>query len=184
MQCQVFLCMAQVSLGQSWDMSLTWSQTKADFGARTVAEMAKCASGKGQRFGSIAHPLFEMVTIPNVIPNVLHLFICISDQLVNHVISELLRRDNIAKNTKQICKQKFSNIVMFEKLVQGLPTEWRFYVDKGSGIIESRDFTGPEHIKIQKATQLDEIIPRHQKLSDIKLLWANFTKLGCIERAE
>lgn len=39
---------------------------------------------------------------------------------------------------------------------------------------DSRDFTGPEHIQIQKAIKLDNILPGHPKLDDIKRLWGDF----------
>ncbi|KAJ8040429.1 hypothetical protein HOLleu_14715 [Holothuria leucospilota] len=62
--------------------------------------------------------------------------------------------------------------------------EWKFYVDKTSGLIKSGDFTGVEHHKIQSTIQLENIIPGHPKLSIIKDLWTQFSCIMTLLRGK
>ena len=55
-----------------------------------------------------------------------------------------------------------------------LSIPWSFYTSKESTQIQYRDFTGPEHIKIQKHINLDNLISWHSKTPNIKSLRKEF----------
>ncbi|KAJ8017412.1 hypothetical protein HOLleu_45208 [Holothuria leucospilota] len=155
--------------GKRWDSSLHWSLTETQHGARTISDIVKCSKMKKNNFGCIHEPVFQSIPIQNCIPDVLHLYLRISDQLVNHLIDELRRRDNISKNSKELCREKSSNIVRFENFVQSLNIKWNFYVDKVSSSIRCRDLNGVEHLAIQNSINLEEMIPNHPKFNYLKL---------------
>ncbi|KAJ8018208.1 hypothetical protein HOLleu_43930 [Holothuria leucospilota] len=115
--------------------------------------------------------------IKNCLPDVLHLYLRISEQLVNQLIDEIRRRDNIAKNTKELRREKAQNIVRFENFIQSLNIKWNFYVDKNTSSIKCRDFTGPEHLLIQKKIDFETLIPGRPKLTEIKMLWMKFSEI-------
>ena len=57
-------------------------------------------------------PIFKSIPIDNVVINILHLFLCISDVLICLLIQDLHRLDGIAKSTLDI--EKHHNVVLCE----------------------------------------------------------------------
>ena len=80
---------------QRWDTSKTWSINDPKFGARTVAEIARFSTEK--KFNCKAQPLFDFIPMDHVIIDTLHLFLRISDVLIDLFIRELRRSDAIEK---------------------------------------------------------------------------------------
>lgn len=161
------------------DTKKEWSMTNPELGARTVEEISQCSTIriKAKKYNCSHKPIFLNIAIDHVVPDTLHLFLRIADQLVNHLIYELRKKDNVTANSTTYTPESCSNMSCFEKMVQGLGIEWQFCVNKDSRKITSRDFTGPEHWKIFTYIKLEEIIPWHVKLELIKILWASFISL-------
>ena len=61
-------------------------------------------------------------------------------------------------------------------MINNIGIKWTFSTDK-NGLLEYRDFTGPEHGKIQSHIELQNLIPWHKKLKDIEKLWHDFSRL-------
>ena len=64
-------------------------------GARTVAEIARFSTGK--KFNCKVQPIFDFIPMDHVIIVTLHLFLRISDVLIDLFIRELRRSDAIEK---------------------------------------------------------------------------------------
>lgn len=66
-------------------------------GARTVEEITEYSKQKGNKskFGCLSPPLFATIPVHRVVPDTLHLFLRISDQLINHLLGEVKTLDNI-----------------------------------------------------------------------------------------
>ena len=62
----------------------------------------------------VYNPLFPMVEIKNVVPDILHLFLRICDVLINLLILELCRLDGIEKLSKVNDLKKLKNISKYE----------------------------------------------------------------------
>ena len=155
-----------------------WSMMDTNLGARTAEEITMMSTKKGKgNFNCAAPPLLPFIPVHNVVPDSLHLFLQISDQLINQLIQILKTKDNIKKNERVKDKQNYKNIIAFEKFVKKLSIPWIFTTNKDSGRFTYRDFTGPEHTKIQQHINLDELIPWHEKLSEIKWLWNEFSQI-------
>lgn len=147
-----------------------------EHGARTVENITDNSFKKGkQRLNCFSSPLFPNIPVINVVPDYLHIFLRIADQLVNHLIVELKSSDNLKKCTSTFVLTKYSHVAHFETFIRSLGIPWEFYVDKSSKVTSSRDFTGPEHLKIIHPIQLKEFIPGHPKLSKI----SHFRKVSC-----
>ena len=125
-------------------------------------------------FACVNQPMFP-IDYSNVVMDTLHLYLRISDQLIRKLILELKTQDNIIKNSKTNDKQQ-QNLAKFELFITGIGIKWTCFTDK-TGLLEYRDFTGPEHKTIQSHINLKNLMPWHKKLSDIEKLWHDFPKL-------
>jgi hypothetical protein len=104
------------------DINKSWSITDQSKGARTIKEisdLAKCKKTKTYKhFNCSRQSLFPMIHIDHVIIDTLHLFLRISDNLINLLILELRRQDFIDKIntfTSGFQRSKYKHIHRFKK---------------------------------------------------------------------
>ena len=79
-------------------MSKEWSITDPIKGARTIAEITSCcakAKNSSKRFNWAHAPLFPTIPLDHVIPDVLHLFLRVTDVLFNFLVTDIRRQDGI-----------------------------------------------------------------------------------------
>ena len=89
---------------QRCDMSQEWSISDTTKGARTVEEIARFASMKQQKLNCSQKPLFSFIPIHRVIIDTLHLFLRISDVLINLLIRDLGTADGINRDGDKYIK--------------------------------------------------------------------------------
>ena len=72
-------------------------------GIRTIDEIKRLAvvKIKDSKYGCIHQPLFPSIPINHIIPDILHLFLRITDTLINLLILDLRRMDGIEKFRSQ-----------------------------------------------------------------------------------
>ena len=161
------------------DMSKVWSMTDRSKGARTVEEIIDCSQkpkSSKTRFNCNSSPIFPSVPISKVIPDTLHLFLRIMDQLVYQLTFYLQQRDNIVRLNPDLKLETCSNLMRFQQFINHLGiTDWKYVVKDSK--IQARTFTGPEHRRILSEIDLAKIIPGHPKLEQIKTLWSSFRLL-------
>ena len=101
-----------------YDTSVQWSIADATKGARTIDEIKQFCSRLSKHgveiFGCIKEPLFSSIPIDHIIPDILHLFLRISDILTNLLILELRRLDGIEKQVKALNRDKATNVTQYE----------------------------------------------------------------------
>ena len=109
-----------------------------------------------------------------VIPDRLHLFLRISDQLINQLIKDLKTEDNITKMTKfsDDKRHTYKHIQGFEEYLKEIGINWHFFMDKDT-------FSGPEKLKILKHMKISLLLPQISKVKTDKMQrsWDNFTLL-------
>ena len=116
---------------------------EADCHLRSLEETRQLLKMPGKsrlKFFACVHvnpPMFP-IDYGNVVMDAHHLYLRISDQLIQKLILELKTQDNITKNSKAL-------VLNGPVLV--------FSTDK-TGLLEYRDFTGPEHKTIQSNIEL------------------------------
>ena len=72
------------------DMSKDWSITDVDKGARTIDSIISChKKSKNKRLGCIHLPLFQTIAVDHTIPDILHLYLRITDVLFNLLITDI-----------------------------------------------------------------------------------------------
>ena len=131
---------------------------------------------KDKKFNCHAAPLFTSIPLTNIIPDTLHLFIRIADQLVGQIISYLQTLDCLEKFTKEKI-EKCTNIMKFQQFIHSLNfRDWNFGVKDGK--LHYRTFTGPEHRKILEKIDFDLLIPNHEKLDQIHQVWSSYRTLS------
>ena len=156
-----------------FDMSQNWSMSDPSLGARTIEEI--CALAKKKRLGCTRQPLFTSVPIVKTVPDTLHLFIRIADQLIYQIIKFLQDKDEFVKLTAEKLKT-CRHLNRFEKFVKEIRiNDWNFWIKDGK--LEYDSFTGPEHRRIMAKINFQELIPDHPKLNLIESLWSRFGSL-------
>ena len=161
------------------DVSLEWSMTDVTKGARMVDEITE-NSGKPKssksRYNCNTPPIFHSVPISRVVPDTLHLFLRIMDQLVYQLVYYLQTCDNIVRLSLNLDLQKCDNLMRFENFVASLGIyDWKLVIKDSK--LQPRSFTGPEHRRILANIDLDMLIPTNPKLEQIKTLWSSFKSL-------
>ena len=101
--------------------------TDKSLGARDSEEIGKHA--KSKQYNCKTNPLFNFIPIDHVIIDTLHLFLRISDNLIELLIRELHRKDAIDKVTtfsNGFCRNTYKHMAGYEKLIKdlGISFEW------------------------------------------------------------
>ena len=156
-----------------------WSALDTTKGARTTKEtQTLCLEKKKpvKKFCCVRQPLFPMIEIKYVIPDILHLFLRISDVLVNLLILELRRMDGITKATTKVTDlTALQNIVKYEKFLQGhCKIGFHFYTEKESKHLKWRDLTGTEKLKLFKQIDIPNLFPGYPNGDNVQGIWRRF----------
>ena len=166
--------------GQRWNMDKNWSLRDTSLGARTVGELQTLSGMKSrnQKFNCFNSPLFSFIPMDHVIIDTLHLFLRISDVLINLLIQDLQRCDGIDKvTTCKIDKGKQTNLARYEKFLNddcGISFQW--YITEGRKF-KWRDLNGPEKQRLFSKFNINNICPSLKDAGVIQALWDNFIHL-------
>lgn len=127
---------------QRADTSKKWSMRDTEHGARTLENNKAWAKLKKNNYSCIFPPMFDKIGITHIVPDVLHLYLRMSDQLINQLILELMRLDKVSKNTKVAFKaDRCKNMSNFEQFItSNLRLSWGFFTDPNTGMLKYRDF--------------------------------------------
>ena len=171
---------------QRYDTTKTWSMVDIKKGgARTVKEIEECSKkrSKSEKYNCSNPPLFPSIPLTRVVPDTLHLFLRICDQLINQLIKDLMHEDNVTNMTRYTTTDniKHKHIAGFEQFIKEKGISWSFYVDKNTKLIKHRDFTGPEKYKILSTINLSTLLPNYSKtkLDKMEVIWDGFRQLIC-----
>ena len=148
-------------------------------GARTNQEIASMAAikSKSNKFNCSIPPIFNFIPIARVVPDSLHLFLRISDQLIHQLIKDLKQLDNITNTTKleKICGER---ICSFQSFIKDLGLhDFKFYVDKDTKRLKYRDFTVPEKQKILTNIRISNFITPRARAQKLQNVWDHFLVL-------
>lgn len=168
--------------GQRWDMNLTWSLADPSKGGRTVQEIAeksKLAKTSKSRYNCRRKPLFPFVPLERVVIDYLHLFLRISDVLINLLIRDLRTLDGVEKITANKSTQSLgTNVDAYVEFLNGVcKIRFRWYIDKESKKLTWRDLTGPEKRRLFKNIAIPTLFPELQAKNQLQVLWTDFFEL-------
>ena len=160
---------------QRWDTEKQWSLTEINLGARTLEQISKCA--KSKQYNCKKDPLFSFIPLDHVIIDTLHLFLRISDNLIELLIRELRRQDSIEKKVKfndGFSREKYKYMAGYEKFLQNMGISFQWHIGKESKKLEYRDLTGPEKLKLFQNIEISSLLPNHINSNNMQDLWADF----------
>ena len=113
-------------------MSLAWSITDPAKGARTVEITKLSLERETKRFNCCRAPLFSFIPMHRVVIDSLHLFLRITDVLINLLIRDLRIVDGIEKATGiDLEKTNATNVKAYEKFLNdSCKIRFQWYIDK------------------------------------------------------
>ncbi len=162
-----------------YNINKIWSIKHKEHGARTIEDIKKLSIKKGkQKLGCIRQPLFPSIPVDHVIPDILHLFLRISDVLTNLLIQELRRMDGIERSSD--CGNHLMKYKNF--LNENAKVSFHFYSDKTTKSLKWRDLTGPEKLRQFSKIDIPTLFPNIQEASKIQFIWVELLELYTILR--
>lgn len=159
-----------------------WSITDAVSGARTIEENIRlCSSAPStKRFNVSNLPLFPSIPLTNIIVDNLHLFLRVSDVLIDLLIVELRRLDRVDKVTRISSLEKLAYLAKFQKAVKDIGISgFTFWIGRESKKLKWRTFTGPEKLLLLKKLNLIELFPEAENIQEIQDLWHELLAVNC-----
>ena len=148
--------------GERHNMKLKWSITDEQQGARTVEEittMSKLGKNNKNKYNCSHEPMFSFIPIQRVVIDTLHLFLRISDVLINLLIRDIRVLD--ATNNNKVTTNYM--IVYQNFLNEACKIHFRFYTDKESKALKWRDLTGPEKKRLLERIDIPTLFHRIQE---------------------
>ena len=157
------------------DVTKTWSLTNPNEGARSIEEIQNCVRKSKMRRINIIVPgnLFFLCHLIMF----LHLFLRITNVLINLLILELRRLDS----TKRVNpRSKGSTLIeKYEKyLNEQCKVSFHFYSDRDSKKLKWRDLTGPEKYRVFNKINIPEVFPSLPEANKIQDIWSDFLKIN------
>ena len=159
-----------------------WSLSDNAHGARTTEENLTLATGTRKKFNVSYPPLFRSIPLENVVTDNLHLFLRVSDVLIDLLILELKRQDAIDKvrSFSNFDINRYRHIDGYQTFVTslGIPG-FQFYVGRTSNKLKCRSLTGPEKLKVFRSINISELLPSlgDSTVHRIQQLWNDFLGL-------
>ena len=123
---------------------------------------------------------FDFIPSDHVIIDTLHLFLRISDVLIELLIRQLKREDAIDKKStvdSGFAQDKFKHMDAYEKFLRSLGIAFEWTVDRDSKKLSYRDLTGPEKLLVFQKITIKELLPRFADSNKIENLWKSFIDL-------
>ena len=149
-----------LTIGVMWDKIevVDRSITDTEKGARTIEEItekSKLSKKSKQRYNCCKKPAFPFIPLHQVIIDPLHMFLRISDVLINLLIRDLRVLDGIEK-----VQGLDQTIEHYEQLLQqSSKIHFKFYADKTTQGIKWCDFIGPKKIKLFSNIHIPTLFP-------------------------
>ena len=172
---------------ERFDMTKEWSFSDKENGARTIDDIVAChlKRSKLEKFGCINPPLFQSINIDHIIPDILHLFLRITDVLFNLLILEIRRHDEIEKSTVSNVDLQSNYRDQFEFFINDTcKIPFKFSINKETKHLQWRDLMGPEkHILFNKIV-LPDLFPKLANVQATQELWDDFQQLYSVLQQE
>lgn len=164
-----------------------WSLTDPSKGARTVESISRASrlpAKSRRKFNCSRLPLFPMVPISRVVIDNLHLYLRITDNLINLLITDLRRLDGIEKSTN-VNLSETSNLKKYESFLAGTcKINFHFYTCNDTGSLKWRDLTGPEKYSLFNRIDIVTLFPNLPNAVILQKLWKEFASLNESIRSE
>ena len=132
---------------------------------------------KSRQCNCKTNPLFDFIAIYHVIIDTLHLFLTISDNLIELLIRELCRKDAVDKVStfsNGFCQNGYKQMAGYEKFVKELGIHFEWKINKDIKKLECRDLTGPEKFLLFHHINFHLLLSEFRDADKLQTLWSNF----------
>ena len=157
------------------DISKSWSLTNTADGARTIDLIKQHARAKKYNCRNV--PLFDFIPLDHVIIDTLHLFLRISDILIELLIRQLRKEDALEKKDTFIGgfnRAKYRHMDSYQKFLNSIGIAFEWMVDKDTKKLQYRDLTGPEKLLVFQKIKIKELLPNFPDSEKVENLWFGF----------
>ena len=121
--------------------------------ARTIDENQRISEQSRKQYNVSNPPLFPTIPLKNVVIDNLHLFLRVSDVLIDLLSVELRRQDAIEKVKKFSSTDltRYKHIQSYQNFISslGIPG-FEFYIGRSSKELKYHSLTGPDKLKLVK----------------------------------
>ena len=137
------------------------------------------------KYGCARQPLFPSIPIDHAVPDILHLFLRISDVLINLLILELRRLDGIEKvKMHELDRGSATNVSTYEWFINtNCKICFAWFIGKDSKTLEWRDLTGPVKLKLFGRIDIPKLFLAVPQAENIQKLWDSFIDIYSTLRA-
>lgn len=143
-----------------------WYLTDLNLGARNLEQITRYA--KTKQFNCKKDPLFAFIPLDHVVIDTLHLFLRISDNLIELLIRQLRMLDSIEKKVtfpNGFSREKYKHMARYETFLANLGISFQRNIGKETKKLEYRDLTGLEKLKLFENIQVSTILNNHEDSS-------------------
>ena len=112
--------------------------------ARNLEQIKQHA--KSKQFNCKRPPCFPFIPLDHVVIDTLHLFLRISDNLIELLIRQLRTLDSIEKKmtfSDGFSRDKYKHMAGYEQFLSSLGISFQWQIGKDTKKLEYRDLTGP-----------------------------------------
>ena len=165
------------------NMDKTWSIIDTTHGARTVQENIEPSGKPRSKKQYVSHPpLFPMIPLHNVVVDNLHVFLRVSDVLINLLLVDIKRADAIERLNKfnKFDSEKYKHLDAYQNFVSSLGVPgYKFWIGQNSKQLKIRSLTGPEQLKVFKHMNSQQLLPKENpgECARKQVLWNELLEL-------
>ena len=160
-----------------------WSISDVTHGARMIEENCTLSKKRKKEFNVSHEPLFPSIPLTHIVIDNLHMFLRVSDVLIDLLILELKRQNCIDKVKKFTAfePQKYRHLDSYQNFVSslGIPG-YQFWIGRNSKELKIRSLTGPERLKLFRNIKIKELLSKFNdsEVLDIQILWTELLELN------
>ena len=114
--------------------------------------------------------MFPFIEMDHLIIDTLHLFLRISDILLDNFIRDLKAKDTLEK----ISFKSGKNVEKFTSYINSLGIPFTLTINPDSKHLQYREMNGPERFILFENCDLEVLFPEHENICNIAQLWKNF----------
>lgn len=159
---------------------IEWSISDPNKGARTVEEAQSVRPKTDLNYGYKAEPILNCFNFWDIVPDMLHLFLRITDTLIGLLVADIRKRDPARSDLNM------ENQPLLKTYVDYLENELNitnsYYKDFKGKKFALRDLSGGEKDKLFRSVDLKRLYPSWPNIDEVSLLWKSFYEVYTLIR--
>ena len=146
--------------------------------SRTIQSITQ--DSKSRKNNCQRKPLFEFIAMDHVVIDSLHLFLRITDILIENLILSLKTADAIEKRSYfhgGIDIKKYKHLEKYTSFLKGLNIQFCLSVNRDTNKLQYRDLTGPEKLLLFQNIKIKDLLPQYKDAEQLQSVYDTFLNL-------